>query len=138
MDKQTPPLADEINALKETYAALNRNDIPAFLAIFDPQIERMEPADFPGGGIYQGIAAVTEHVYKARSAWAEGSCEPERFRVIGDRVIVWVAVHVRLKHEAEWREGRVVDVYTFRNGKAVQFRTFTDEGQAAEWVGGKV
>ena len=135
MGKLTPSLAAETEALREAYAALNRNDIPAFVKVFDPQIERIEPADFPQGGTYHGLEAVTAHISKGRGTWAEGSCEPERFIVAGDRVIVFVYVRVRLKHETEWREGRIADVYTFRNGKAIQFRTFADERQALEWAG---
>jgi ketosteroid isomerase-like protein len=137
MSKPTPPLAAETEALREAYAALNRNDIPGFVQVFDPQIERIEPADFPQGGTYRGLAAVTAHLAKARGTWAEGSCEPERFIVAGDRVIVLVHVRVRLKHETEWREGRTADVFTFRKGKAIQFRTFFDERQALEWAGVK-
>lgn len=77
---------------------------------------------------------MTVHISKGRGTWAEGSCEPERFIVAGDRVIVFIHVRVRLKHETEWREGRIADVYTFRNGKAIQFRTFADERQALEWA----
>jgi len=74
-----------------------------------------------------------------RGTWAEGSCEPERFIVApdADRIIVLIHVRVRLKHETEWREGRIADVYTFRNGKAIHFRTFADEQQALEWAGVK-
>ena len=137
MGKPTPPLAAETEALREAYAALNRNDVPGFVRVFDPQIERIEPADFPQGGNYLGLAAVTAHISKARGTWAEGSCEPQRFIVAGDRVIVFVYVRVRLKHETEWREGRIADVYTFRNGKAIQMRAFADRRQALEWVGVK-
>ena len=73
--------------------------------------------------------------HQRRSTWAEGSCEPERFIVAGDKIVVFIHVRVRLKHETEWREGRIVDVYTFRNGKAIQFRTFADRQQALEWAG---
>jgi hypothetical protein len=44
---------------------------------------------------------------------------------------------VRLKHELEWREGRLADVYTFRNGKAIQRRSIADRRQALEWAGVK-
>jgi ketosteroid isomerase-like protein len=137
MSKQTPSLAAETEALRDAYAALNRNDIPAFVQVFDPQIERIEPSDFPQGGTYHGLAAVTAHISKARGTWAEGSCEPQRFIVAGDRIIVFIFVRVRLKHETDWREGRIADVFTFRNGKAIQFRTFVDERQALEWAGVK-
>jgi len=137
MDKPTPSLAAETQALSEAYAALNRNHIPAFLSLFDPQIERVEFIELPGGGTYHGIEEVKAHVSQARETWAEGSCMPERFIVSGDRIIVFVAVRVRLKHEAEWREGHIADVFTFRNGKAIQFRTFADRQQALEWAGVK-
>jgi hypothetical protein len=133
MGELTPRLAAETEALREAYAALNRNDTPAFVKVLDPQIELIE--DFPAGGTYHGIAAVTEHFSRAREIWAEGSCEPERFIAAGDKVIVFAHVHVRLKHETEWREGSTADVFTFRNGKAVQMRTFVDRKQALEWAG---
>jgi ketosteroid isomerase-like protein len=135
MGKLTPALAAETEALREAYAALNRNDIPAFVKDFDPQIERIETALFPGGGTYHGLEAVKAHVSHHRGNWAEGSCEPQRLIVAGDKIIVFVDVRVRLKHETEWREGRTVDVYTFRNGKAIQFRSFADQRQALEWAG---
>jgi len=135
MGTPTPSLAAEIHALKAAYVALNRNDIPAFVALFEPQIERIEPADFPGGGVYHGLAAVTAHVSLHRGHWAEGACEPERFVVTGDKIIVSVHVRVRLKHESEWREGLVADVFTFHHGKVVQWRTFADEQQARAWAG---
>ena len=135
MDKPTPSLAAEAEALREGYAALNRNDIPAFVKLFDPEIERIEPADFPAGGTYRGLAAVEAHLSRARETWAEGSCEPERFIVAGNRLVVFVYVRVRLKDETEWRMGRIADVYTFRNGKAIEFRTFGDRGKALEWAG---
>jgi len=129
-----PNRCGEIEAIRQAYAALNRNDIPGFVSLLDPQIVRTEPADFPMAGTYRGIAAVTEHLTAGRGTWAEGSCEPQRFMVAGDRVVVLIDVHVRLKTEAEWRDGRIADVFTFRDGKAIEFRTFGDERQAMEWV----
>lgn len=133
-----PSLTAETEMLRQAYAALNRNDVAGFVKDFDPQIERIEPADSPGGGTYHGLEAVKAHVAHHRGNWAEGACEPQRFLVAGDKVIVFADVRVRLKHETEWREGRTADVFTFRNGKAIQFRTFFDEQQALEWAGVKV
>jgi len=135
MSKRTPSLAAETEALREAYAALNRNDIPGFVTVFDPQIERIELAEFPQGGTYHGLAAVTAHISKGRGTWAEGSCEPERFIVAGDKVVVLTHVRVRLKGHTDWLEGRTGDVFTFRNGKVIQFRTFADAQQALEWAG---
>ncbi len=137
MDKLTPSLAAETAALRETYAALNRNDIEATVKTFDAQIAWIEPADYPGGRTCYGYEAVKAHLSRARSTWAEGSCEPERFIAVGDKVIVFIYVRVRLKNETEWREGRHAAVYTFRNSKAIEMRIFDDTQQALEWAGGE-
>jgi uncharacterized protein len=135
MGELTPSLAAETEALREFYAALNRNDIPATVNALDPEIEWIEPPEYPKGGTHRGHAAVLEHFTRAREMWAEGRCEPERFIVAGDKIIVFAHVRVRLKHEMEWREGDIADVYTFRNGKAIQMRHFPDRLQALEWAG---
>ena len=135
MDKPTPFPVAVTDALKETYAALNRNDIEATVKTFDAQIAWIEPAEYPGGGTFHGLAAVKAHLSQVRDTWAEGSCTPEKFVVAGDKVVVFIYVRVRLKREAEWREGRHAAVYTFRNGKAIEMRIFDDKRQALEWAG---
>ncbi len=135
MGERTSSLAAEPEALRELYAALNRGDVSAIVNIFDPQIEWLEFIEQPTGGTYRGLASVQAHFSQARGTWAEGRCEPERFIVAGDKIVALVHVRVRLKHETEWREGRLADVYTFRNGKVVQGRVFLDRRQALEWAG---
>ena len=137
MSKITSSLEAETEALKEAYAALNRNDIPATIKVFDPQIEWTEPTEYPGGRTYHGHEGVKAHLSQARGSWADGSCEPERFIVAGDKIIVFVHVQVRLKRQMEWHEGRLAEVYTFRDGKAIQMRAFADRRQALEWAGVK-
>jgi uncharacterized protein len=137
MADQPPSLSAEIEALKAAYAALNRNDIAGFVRIFDPQIERIEPPGFPMAGTYRGIDAVTEHVKQGRGSWAEGTCEPQRFIAVGDKVVVSCQVHVRLNGRTDWIDGNVTDVFTFRNGKAVQYCSFGDERAALEFAGVK-
>ena len=101
-----------MTALGEAYAALNRGDIDGFIKDFDPQIMRAEFEGTPQGGSYQGIAAVREHVLQGRSTWAEGSCEPERFIVAGDRVVVICHVRVRLNGHTDWRFTGRNEAYT--------------------------
>ncbi|MBX3473422.1 MAG: nuclear transport factor 2 family protein [Planctomycetes bacterium] len=132
-----PLLAAETETVRQVYAALNRNDVAAMVKAFDPQIERIEPSDSPHGGIYHGLDAVKAHIARARETWAEGECDPERLIATGDKVVAIINVRVRLKHENEWRQGRTVDVFTFRDGKAIQFRTFFDEQQGLQWAGVK-
>ncbi len=89
----------ETEALREAYAALNSNDIDGFVKDFDPHVERIEFEGSPAAGAFRGLAAVREHVTNGRSTWAEGGCEPERFIVSGDKVVVFCHVRVRLKDQ---------------------------------------
>ena len=137
MDALTPPLAVEMEALRKAYAAFNRNDIAATVEALDLQIEWTEPAEFPGGGTYHGHEGVKVYLSQSRAGWAEGRSEPERFIVAGDKIIVFVHVRARLKDSTEWHETLLADVFTFRNGKAIQMRAFADRRQALEWAGVK-
>jgi len=128
---------NDVEAVKETYAAINRNDVPGALKALDPQIEWIEPPDFPTPGTYRGHAEVTGQISKGRGTWAEGTCEPESFVVAGDKIVALLHVRVRLKDHTDWIDGRFADVHTYRNGKAVQIRTFGKRKDALEWVGAK-
>ncbi|MEQ1515316.1 MAG: nuclear transport factor 2 family protein [Usitatibacteraceae bacterium] len=137
MSEQAPSQAADIEVVKEIYAAINRNDVPAAIKFFDPQIERIEPPGFPSAGTYRGHAEVMAHLSKGRNTWAEGTCEPERFIVAADKIVAFVHVHVRLKDHTEWIDARFADGYIFRNGQATQMRTFGERQEALDWAGAK-
>ncbi len=135
MENLTQPFAAEVEVVRNAYAALNRNDIDGFVKDFDPDVVRIEFEGLPMAGTYRGLEAVREHVSQGRGTWAEGSCEPEQFTVAGDKVIVSPHVRVRLKDRTDWIEGRTGDVFTFRDGKVIEFRTFQEESDAFRYAG---
>lgn len=127
----------EIKTLRQAYAALNRGDVPGFLECLDPRIERVEQFGFPTDATYRGLDAVRAHVEAGRGTWAEGACEPQRFLVSGDKVVVFAHVRVRVKNETQWREGDTFDVFTFRGGMITEFHSYLDQGRALAWAGVK-
>ncbi len=134
MQQSAPLMTAEIEAIKRAYAALNRNDVAGFVSLFTADVVRVEFEGTPMAGTFRGLTEVTEHVTAGRGPWAEGGCEPQRFVVAGDRVVVLVDVRVRLKTETDWRTGRVADGFAFKDGKAVEFRSFLDEREVMEWA----
>ena len=125
----------EVDALKRFFAAVNRNDMQAITRDFDPQIVRVAPEGFPTAGTYRGIAEVQEHVRMGRGTWAEGSCEPEKFLINGEKVVVYLYAWVRLKDATHWTGGRFADGFVFRNGKITEYRTFGERVRALNWAG---
>lgn len=128
-------MSPEVEALKQYFAAINRNDMEAMSKDFDPDIVRVEPEGFPTSGTYRGIAHVREQVRAGRGTWAEGSCEPEKFLVKGDRVVVFLYAWVRLKAATDWTGGRFADGFSFRNGKITEYLTFGERDAALKWAG---
>jgi len=128
-------MSTEIEALEQFFAAINRNDMQAITKDFDPQIVRIEPEGFPTAGTYSGIAEVQEHITKGRGTWGEGTCEPEKFLVNKDKVVVYVHVQVRLRDSTNWVGGRFADGFVFRNGKITQYISFGERVDALRWAG---
>ena len=128
-------MSAEIEALQRFFDAINRNDMEAVTRDFDPQIVRIEPEGFPAAGTYRGIREVLEHITRGRGTWAEGTCEPEKFLLKGDRVVVYLHARVRLKDSAEWVGGRFADGFVFRDGRILEYHSFGERVDALRWAG---
>ena len=127
-------MSTETESLEAFFAAVNRNDMEAITRDFDPQIVRIEPEGFPTAGTYRGITEVQAHVTKGRGTWAEGTCVPEKFFVNGDKVVVYLHAHVRLKNSDAWVGGRFADGFVFRHGKITYYRSFGERADALKWA----
>lgn len=125
----------KVEALRRFFDAINRNDIDAISRDFDPRIVRVEPEGFPTAGTYRGAAEVKEHVRKGRGTWEEGTCEPEKFLVSGDKVVVYLHARVRKKGASGWSGGRFADGFAFRQGKIIEYLSFGDRSDALDWAG---
>ncbi|MGZ5269010.1 MAG: nuclear transport factor 2 family protein [Ramlibacter sp.] len=125
----------ETERLREFFAAIDRNDMRAATCHFDPQVVRVEPEGFPTAGTYRGIAEVREHLAQGRGTWAEGTCEPEKFLLNGDKVVVYLHAWVRLKGSTGWTGGRFADGFVFRDGKIIEHRSFGERADALAWAG---
>lgn len=128
-------MSTQIEAIKQFFAAINRNDMQAAFKDFDPQIVRNEFEGFPNAGVYRGIADVQANVASGRGTWAEGTCEPEEFFENGDKVVVYVHARVRLKDSTEWGGGRFADGFAIRDGKITEYHSFGERAAALKWAG---
>jgi uncharacterized protein len=133
--KNSSQLQQTIADLHAAYAAFNRGDIDTAVKPLDAQIEWSEPVEFPGGGTYHGRDGARRYLTQSRAALAEGSSEPEQFILSGNKIVVFVHAHVRPKGSSEWSDVRLADVYTVRDGKAIQMRAFADRQEALRWAG---
>jgi ketosteroid isomerase-like protein len=118
----------DVAMVLDAYAAYARGDIEAAVAGLHPEVEWIEPDEFPNGGRRQGPAAVAEYLRSAREMWAELVSERSAVRRGGDIVIIH-HVSGRLVDGTE-HEATVADVFTVRDGQAVRMRAYADPAEA--------
>ena len=128
-------LEEAIAGLRAAYAAFNRGDLDAATRILDPRIEWIEPAEFPGGGTYNGVEGAKQYLAQSRAGAAQVISEPEQFIPAGDRIVVFVHARVLPKGSSTWQEVRLADVYAFQNGRVTKMRAFANREDALRWAG---
>lgn len=121
--------------LRAAYAAFNRGDIDTAVRFLDPQIEWIEPTEFPGGGTYHGVEGVKRYLRQSRASAAEVISTPERFIPAGDRIVVFVHARVLPKNTETWQDVKLADVYTIQCGRARKMHAFAKREDALRWVG---
>jgi uncharacterized protein len=124
-----------INELRNAYAAFNRGDIEAAVKVLDPNVEWVEPAEFPGGGVYHGVEGAKQYLIQSRAGAAEVISEPEKFMVAGNRIVVFVHARALPKASATWQDIRLADIYTFEHQRVTQMHAFANRGDALRWLG---
>lgn len=121
-------LDPEMALVLAAYAAYAHGDIDRAVIGLHPQVEWIEPDEFPGGGRRVGPAAVADYLRGARSRWTELESEPVAQRR-GDDIVVIHHVHGRLA-DGTRHEATVADVFTFSGGQVVRMKAYADPAQA--------
>ncbi len=124
-------MADITDTVRGAYTAFAKGDIPAVLAVLDPQVSWTEADGFPYGGTYSGPDAVLEGVFvKLGAEWDGYSAVAHEFvtqgghrgsawriqrRIQSHREVIQGTLCARL--EVQERESRVIrPAHRYRGG----------------------
>jgi uncharacterized protein len=124
---------ENVQLVKDGYAAFARGDIQGLLALFSEDIEWVIPgAGLPLAGTYRGHEGVASFFHKLTTESEILAFEPREFVAEGDRVLVagWERGRVKATnrtYQADW-----VMAFTVQNGKVTQFREYSDTQAIAE------
>ena len=125
--------AENTQRVKESYAAFQRGDIASILATLDDNIEWQgvigTEGVLPQAGVRKGKAAVQEFFKHVAETTDFKSFEPLEFIAEGDQVAVVGRYTARVKPTGKNVESGWVMLFTFKNGKVVKFREYTDSAQ---------
>jgi ketosteroid isomerase-like protein len=127
---------ENVQIVKDGYAALGRGDIQGLLATFAEDIELVTPGEgLPVAVTYRGHAAVADCFQRVSEMVEFSSFEPREFVAEGDRVLVVGFDSGRVKATNRTFEEHWVMAFTVRNGKVMNARKYTDTLALAQAFG---
>jgi uncharacterized protein len=116
-----------VQIVKDAYAAFGRGDIQGLLALFAEDIEWITPGEgWPLAGTYRGLAGVADFFQKISEMVEISFLEPREFVGQGDRVLVVGFSSGRVKATNREFENNWVIAFTVRNGKVTNVREYID------------
>src|ERR1700722_9634237 len=124
---------ENVQLVKDGYAAFARGDIQGLLTLLSEDIEWVVPgAELPLAGTYRGHDGVANFFQKLALESETLAFEPREFVAEGDRVLVvgWERAKVKATNrmfQADW-----VMAFTVRNGKVTKFHEYSDTQAIAE------
>lgn len=127
---------ENVEALQRAYAAFNRGDIDAGLAVLHPDIEWKGPPEAPTGSVWQGHDEVRQFARIGLEPWESRTWTPEEFVEVGeDALLVFVRSRARGAGSGIEIEADTAHVATFRDGKVIRLEMYGDRAEALAAVG---
>jgi ketosteroid isomerase-like protein len=127
---------ENVEAVREVLAVVNRRDAEAVLPFTDPEIELQSPIiGGVEGKIYRGHQGVREWIAETDAAFEELRLEPEEFRDLGDDVLMIGRLYARGRESGVEIDSPTAWLSAFRDGKAVRARGYLNIQDALEAAG---
>lgn len=128
-----------VEIVRQVYAAVERGDSAAVLALYDEQIEidgtRLPEASLSERGVIRGHEALRRVTRDWDEAWADAEDECEELIPAGERVISVVARRGLGRTSGIRVDTERAGVWTIRDGKVVRTVWFPSKAEALDAVG---
>ncbi len=127
---------ENVQLVKQGYAAFNRRDIPGLIALLSEDVEWHCPGTgYPLAGTYRGHNGVANFFQKLARDIDISDFQPREFVAEGDRVIVVGWERSKVKSTNRTMDLDWVMAFTVHNGKITNFRQYTDTQAIANAYG---
>jgi uncharacterized protein len=123
-----------LDAVRNIYAAFGRGDLEGILSLLDPRVSWRSPGapHLPTGGLRRGVEEVREFFGLLLNTFDFQEFRPADFLAQGDKVVVLGTSREGPKGTGRFVDFRWVHVFTFGNGKIVEFEEPADVSALVE------
>jgi ketosteroid isomerase-like protein len=116
--------------------AYNRRDKAEYIALCDPEMEWIPPAEWPEGAAVRGPEAIWQFIVELDEPWEEGVYElVEVIDAEDDKIVAHLRRTVRGKASGVDAQFEYWNLATFRHGKQLRAEWFTGRGEALAAAG---
>jgi uncharacterized protein len=125
----------DVQALRDSYEALNEGDIDACIRVLAPDAVWSESPELPGTNNVRGREAIREFLVEFLDHWTDFRQEIEEVHVEDDRVAL--LIHQTAVGRASGAEvnARYAHVWTVRDGVGVFVDAYRDQADALRALG---
>lgn len=125
-----------VEALREIFDRIAQGDVEFFWDSLDPEIE-WDERDMPWleAGVYRGVPELRDFLRRWLAPWARFEWVPRDFMGSGENVVVTVRQRGVGKGSGIDIDQTRSQIWTFRDGKVIRFRSFVKRNEALEAVG---
>jgi ketosteroid isomerase-like protein len=115
----------DVENVEAIYEAFRRRDLPAVLRHLGKDVEIVQSAELPWGGIYLGHAGA-QQFFTALQTHLDSRVEMERLIDAGDHVVAVGRTVGKARAAGMEFEVPVVHVWRFRDGRVSRFEAYID------------
>jgi uncharacterized protein len=124
------PAADRI---RRAYDAFNHGGTVDW-SIFDPSIQHDQREGLFLDGVFYGPEGVRAAIQEIDADWQDLHYTLEDVVELGDRVLVLLRMHARVRDSEAELDAQVAHVWEFRGGRAVRWDVYADHASALRAV----
>ncbi len=117
---------ENIQLVKDLYAAFARRDTPAILAKIAPDFEAIQSTEIPWGGHYRGPDGLLQFFTKLTSHLNNEALPIERYLDAGDHVVAVGRTQGTVRANGKRFDVPLAHVWKIENGHIVRFTPYID------------
>jgi ketosteroid isomerase-like protein len=125
---------ENMRLFQEGMEALSRGDMEAFLSLVDEDVVWIA-ARSAVEGAYHGHDGLRKFFADNEENFEVFEPDFREVRDLGDRILVFGAIHIRGRGSAVETDIPIAGIFTFKQGKLVRWEDFRDRDRALEAVG---
>ena len=123
-------MADTVELLKGSYAALNRRDIDGTLEVLDADAKWVEHSDLPEAGSYEGRETIRAFLEQFLDSWDEFDQQIEEVHTDEDCVLLFIRLTASGRGSGIDVQSRYAHLWIMRDDRAVRVDAYYDRDSA--------